>query len=106
MEATSTILNLQQIIFESNDSEVLMKGMTVKGVMQFESEWIISQTQLNMVLNLLQRQNEDTSVHDCITSEPMYNGESIYSGDFAELPNAMIDMDSISTSVPMKQIRA
>lgn len=104
--AANTIFNVQSILFESNDPEVLMRGTMVKGVMQYESELILSQTQLNMVINLLQRQNTETTIHDLISGEPMYDGGMLYSGTFAELPNATITLDAITTNVPMKQIRA
>lgn len=106
MKAVDTIFKVQSVLFESNDPEVLMKGITVKGVMHYESELILSQTQLNMVMNMLQRQNAENNVHDCIVSEPMYDGEFLFSGNFAELPNGSIDLSAISTNVPMKQIRA
>lgn len=105
MEALNTF-KVQSVLFESNDPEVLMKGITVKGVMQYESELVLSQTQLNMVLNMLQRQNAETTVYERIISEPMYDGAFLYSGDFTALPNASIDLTTISTNVPMKQIRA
>lgn len=106
MEATKSIFNVQSILFESNDPEVLMRGTMVKGVMQYDSELVLSHTQLNMVMNLLQRQNAETTIHDLISSEPMYDGGLLYSGSFAELPNVAIALDNISTNVPMKQIRA
>ncbi|GAB5416531.1 MAG: hypothetical protein Crog4KO_08830 [Crocinitomicaceae bacterium] len=106
MEAANTIFNVQSILFESNDPEVLMRGTVVKGVMQYESELILSHTQLNKVINLLQRQNADTTIHDLISSEPMYDGVLLYSGSFAELPQTRISLEQISTNEPMKQIRA
>lgn len=106
MEATHSNFNVQSILFESNDPEVLMRGTMVKGVMQYESEIILTHTQLNMVMNLLQQQNAETTIHDFISSETMYDGGLLYSGTFAGLPNASIALDRISTNVPMKQIRA
>ncbi|PWL27345.1 MAG: hypothetical protein DCO96_11410 [Fluviicola sp. XM-24bin1] len=106
MEAANTIFNIESILFESNDPEVLMRGTMVKGVMQYESELILSHTQLNKVINLLQRQNAETTIHDLISSEPMYNGALLYSGTFAGLSNPNISLDSISADVPMRQIRA
>ena len=75
MEAANTIFNVQSILFESNDPEVLMRGSMVKGVMQYESELILSHTQLNKAINVLQQQNAETTIHDLISSEPMYDGE-------------------------------
>lgn len=106
MEATKTTFNVQSILFESNDTEVLVRGTMVKGIMHYDSELILTHTQLNMVLNLLQRQNAEATIHDFISSEPMYDDGLLYSGNFAELPNVTIALDNISTNVPMKQIRA
>jgi len=106
MEATNTIFNVESIIFESNDPEVLMRGTMVKGVMQYASELALSHTQLNKVINLLQRQNADTTIHELIKSEPMFDGALLYSGSFAELSHTNIVLDDISANVPMKQIRA
>lgn len=106
MEATNTIFNVESILFESNDPEVLMRGTMIKGVMQYESELILSHTQLNQMINLLQRQNADTTIHDLIMSEPMYDDALLYSGSFAGLSNARIALDAIAANVPMKQIRA
>jgi hypothetical protein len=106
MEATNFNFNVQSILFESNDPEVIMRGTMVKGVMQYESEIILTHTQLNMVMNLLQRQNAETTIHTFISSEPMYDGGLLYSGNFTELPNASIALDAITINEPMKQIRA
>lgn len=106
MAATNTIFNIQQFLFESNDCEVLLKGISEQGVMKYESELIVSHTQLNMILNLLQRQNPDIVINDCIEDEPMYNGETLYSGNFTELQHVYIDLDAIAMNMPMKQIRA
>ena len=106
MESANTIFNVQSILFESNDPEVLLRGAMVKGVMQYESELIISHTQLNQVINTLQRQNSETIVYDLISSEKMYDETLLYTGDFMGLSNAQIMLDNISALAPMKQIRA
>ncbi len=106
MIATNTVFNVQRFLFESNDTEVLLQGVSVKGVMHYESELLVSHTQLNMILNLLQRQNPEISVNDYVVSEPMYNGETLYSGSFKELSNVHIELDAIATDLPLKQIRA
>jgi len=106
MEATKKNFKVQSILFEDNDPEVVLRGTVIKGVMQYESELIITHTQLNMVMNLLQRQNAEATIHNFISSEPMYDGCFLYSGNFAELPNDMIALDNISMNIPMKQIRA
>ena len=106
MESVITNFNVQSILFESNDPEVLMRGTMIKGVMQYETELILTHTQLNQVINSLQRQNDGTTVHDLIKSEQMYDDSLLYSGFFGELKNTSVCLAALSKSAPMKQIRA
>lgn len=106
METIQAIFNVQSVLFESNDPEVILRGTMVKGVMNYESELILSHTQLNRVINLLQGLNSEHTIHDLIISEPMYDGDLLYTGSFANLPNISLPLESISVNAPMKQIRA
>jgi hypothetical protein len=106
METTNKAFQVQSILFESNDNEVLLKGLMVKGVMRYESELLITQTQLNQVLNMLQRKNDDISIYDFIQREPMFDGQSLYSADFTTLRKTQISLHTLTTVIPLKQIRA
>ena len=106
MELRGTSIKVNTVLFESNDSEVLIKGNVTSGVMNYNTDLIISHTQLNMIFNNLQNQNRNVSVNDYLVSESMYNGETLYSADFSELDFNQIFLTDIEGSQPLKQIRA
>lgn len=106
MEAVNTTFKVQSILFESNDTEVIMRGTTMKGTLQYESEYILSHTQLNQVINTLQRQNAEATVYEMITSERMYDDNLLYTGSFEGLSDATINIAQLASNHQMKQIRA
>lgn len=106
MNIQANLFSVNNILFESNDNEVLIKGNLNKGHMNFETEFIINHTQLNIILNVLQSQNNDITVHDAIETEKMYDGETLYSADFTDLEFNKFDLNTISSFEQMRQIRA
>jgi hypothetical protein len=106
MELQGTTIKVNTVLFESNDNEVLIKGNVKAGVMNYDTDLIISHSQLNMIFNSLQRQNENISVNDYLQSEKMYDGETLYSADFSSLLSNIVLLNDIEGSQPLKQIRA
>lgn len=99
-------MTINSILFESNDTDVLIKGNMSKGVMNYDTDLVITHSQLNMIFNNLQRQNKDISVNDYLKSEKMYDGEFLYTADFSNLSSNRIDLSAIEGNQPLKQIRA
>lgn len=106
MKLQGTQMTVKHILFESNDTEVLVKGNITKGVMNYDSDIIVSHSQLNIIFNLLQKQNSDITVHDFLTTERMYNDETLFSADFSQLTNSKIELFDLSGDQTLKQIRA
>ena len=67
MKESQKTIEVKSILFESNDPEVLLKGIVTKGHMQYETDIIISQSQLNIVMNLLQKQNQSVEIDQYLT---------------------------------------
>lgn len=106
MKVEETTMTIKSILFESNDTEVLIKGNMSKGVMNYDTDLVITHSQLNIIFNNLQRQNQDISVNDYLISEKMYDGEFLYSADFSNLRSNKIELSTIEGNQPLKQIRA
>lgn len=106
MEANVKNINVTSVEFVSNDHEVLVKGNISKGLMSYETELLITQTQLNMVLNQLKRQNAQFSIGDHLSSEVISEDETIYFANFESLASANIDLSQIDTMNDLRQIRA
>ena len=106
MKTPKTSVKVNSILFESNDSEVLIKGNVKAGPMNYDSDLIITHSQLNTILNKLQKQNKTSSINDFITSEKMYDGEILFSANFSTLEFNTIDLNDLEREHPLKQIRA
>ena len=106
MNKVKTSIQVNSILFESNDSEVLIKGNVKAGQMNYDTDLIITHSQLNIILNRLQHQNKSISVNDYLTSEKMYDGETLFSANFSSLKYNTIAMIELESQHPLKQIRA
>lgn len=106
MKAIETQLKVNSILFESNDPEILVKGNVQKGVMNYESEFLITHTQLNHLMNQLQKQNPEFIVSSLLISEKMFDGETLYSANFSGLNFCDVNLSYLPESANMKQIRA
>ena len=97
---------ISSLVFTSNDPEVLIKGNVSRGKLSYETELLISQTQLNMVLNQLSKQNETFAVDNYLKSEQVDQYERLYYADFKTVENATIDIRPIVKAHEIMQIRA
>lgn len=106
MKVEGTTMTVNSILFESNDTDVLINANMSQGVMNYDTDLVITHSQLNIIFNSLQRQNQNISVHNYLKSEKMYDGEFLYSADFSNLVFNQIDLLDIEGNEPLKQIRA
>lgn len=106
MNANTRIIEIKALLFESNDPEVLVKGTIQKGHMNFETDVIISQSQLNSLINQLQKQNHGREVYEFLSSKKMYNGEIMYTAELSDLENRMVNLADIFPIESIRQIRA
>jgi hypothetical protein len=106
MNKTQNKIAISSLVFTSNDPEVLVKGNVSRGKLSYETELLITQTQLNMVLNQLSRQNESFTVDTYLKSERVDQYEQLYYADFSALENATIDIRPIVKAHQIMQIRA
>jgi hypothetical protein len=99
-------VDVSSIVFTSNDTEVLLKGRVRRGQLSYDTDLVITQTQLNMVMNSLRKQNESMAIDDCLRSEIIGQNETLFYADFGHLTNAKIDIRSIMKVKEIVQIRA
>ena len=99
-------LAVSSIIFTSNDNDVLLKGDLKRGQLAYETELIISQSQLNQVLNTLSKQNDFFAIEEYLQSEIIGRDEKLFFADFGHLSNSLVDVQSILGTQECMQIRA
>ena len=106
MNTSIRTIEVNTILFESNDPEVLVKGTMTKGHMTFETDMLISQSQLNRLINQLQRQNNNLEMSQLLRSDKMYDNETLYTAELSSVSNRSINLRDLSVLRPVKQIRA
>lgn len=106
MNKAQNNISISSLVFTSNDPEVLVKGNVSRGKLSFETELLITQTQLNMILNQLRKQNETFRVDSYLKSEQVDQNEQLYYADFETVQNTTIDIRPIIKENQITQIRA
>jgi hypothetical protein len=109
MRAMSTegkTFDITTILFESNDTSVLVKGIINQGHMNYSSDITVSMSQLNQLLNQLRRQNELFELEDVMVSERMYNDETLYTINLNESYNSVVNLNELTNQDTIRQIRA
>lgn len=106
MKAIKRIMEIKEVLFESNDTEILLKGEVKKGHMSFSTEIIINHTQLNKLISELIKINQYFDLSKLFKTEKMYNGETLYSANFSHIFSNEIDLNLLQINTPLRQIRA
>lgn len=106
MNVQTQTMELSSVVFLSTDHEVLVKGSISKGHMSYETDLLVSHTQLNRMLNDLRRTNIDFSEETFLKSEKIENNDTLYYADFSQLPNALVNISEMFDTQNIRQIRA
>ena len=99
-------IEVSSILFESNDSDILIKGKINQDHLQYDSDLIISHSQLNILINHFCNQNENFEIDNYLNAEPMFDGETLYNANFTQNLNTRISLNVLQTQDNIKQIRA
>lgn len=106
MESLNQSFEIESIIFESDDTTVLCKGIMHKEHMNFKTDLIISQTQLNEFISSFQQKNPDQDFNNFLCTEPMYNGEILFSATLPAHLERGFSINNSPSGNPIRQIRA
>jgi len=106
MSNLNKIIEIKSIQFESNEPEVLVKGSITQGNMSYPTDILISQTQLNMIVNKLNNINSDFSFSDTLTIESMYDNEKMFTSDIPNSIKSTFYLNELLAPNSYTQIRA
>ena len=106
MSTRDQILEVEQVIFESGDPEVNVKGTIIQGFLSYETEIVINSTQLNAIMNQLQRNNPDINIYDHLETIDLDQNTTLFRGIFDSLEDKKIDLMFIEDIESIKEIRA
>lgn len=107
MKATFDKMNIHQITFETGESDVWVKTTIQQGNLSYDTELVISFTDLNLLINKMQKEVENQiDISSLFETDKMYNGNLMYSLDLEKKINTSIQLEFMEFNNSIRQIRA
>lgn len=107
MKAKFDKMEVQQIMFETGDSEVLVNANVQQGNLSYHTQLVLNFSDLNVLINKIQQSIcNESDISSMFESEKMYNGNLMYTLDMNKTFNSKILLESMEFEHSIKQIRA
>lgn len=106
MKVAEKTIEIKSIQFESNDPDVLVKGIVSQGNLNYPTDILVSQTQLNKIVNSLKKQNSSFDLNKYLLIETMYNNETLFTANLDENVNSKLALHQLLNTQTFVQIRA
>ncbi|MBL6668021.1 MAG: hypothetical protein ACJ0F1_04855 [Crocinitomicaceae bacterium] len=95
---------IQKLEFNSFNDWITMQGKIVKGYLKSEYTLKVEVSQINRILNLIQKLNPEASVYDCLSSYTQ-NDYSEYKFDFESLISREVSFTELQTQTTRSELR-
>jgi hypothetical protein len=106
MKNTIQTLAIKEIMVFTSNNDIVLKGTQNYDYLSFETQLYVNSTQLNMIINQLQKGNINQDVPSLFTTQSGEDGKSILCFDGSVLDNAIIVLDLFQQNESIMQIRA
>ena len=105
IESTQKI-EIKDILFLTENNEITLTGTVNRNLLSYETHMLLDSTQLNLVINQLQRINPNFEVSELFQSRTSENGNIVFYFDACELDNSTLEVESFAQNQVILQIRA
>ena len=95
---------IQKLEFNSFNDWITMQGKIVKGYLKSEYTLKVEVSQINRILNIIQKLNPEESVYDYLSSYT-HNEYSEYSFDFESLISREVSFTELQTQTTRSEFR-
>ena len=99
-------IEINEIMILSSNDEIMIKGTQQREFLSFETQLYINSTQLNKIINELQKLNAEQEVSEMFKSQPSIDGKTMFCFDATELEISTIEFDVFEQNNKLLQIRA
>lgn len=106
MSNVSTKVKLNTIIYDTMDSNVLIQASSIKNHLSYETEFFVSFSELNDILNQLQKSNSEVCVSDLFEEERLDECLTQYFFKASTLESPIVYIGQYFMNSEKKQIRA
>lgn len=95
---------IQKLEFNSFNDWITMQGKIVKGYLKSEYTLKVEVSQINRILNIIQKLNPEESVYDYLSSYT-HNEYNEYSFDFESLISREVSFTELQTQTTRSELR-
>ncbi len=106
MNTLNPSIKINTIVYDTQDTNVLIEAEQRKAHLSFETKFMISFSELNGLLNELQKLNPEICVGEMFVEEKLSRDFTQYSLNADLLSNSTVITRQYLMDVPKKQIRA
>jgi hypothetical protein len=106
MRAVFEKLKINQIMFEEGDNEVLVHATIDQGKSTFDTQLLLNFTDLNILLNKMQKLDVDLDLSNLFETTKMYDGHLLYTTRQDQMNLHPIQFDAMEFNHSVRQIRA
>jgi len=106
MSTLNKTIEIKSIQFESSEPEVLIKGNISQGTLTYPTDILISQTQLNIIVNQLKKKNTNFNFSETLTVESMYDNEKMFTSHLSSTVDSTFYLNDLLPPKSYIQIRA
>jgi hypothetical protein len=106
MISTFEKLGINSIQFETSNEAVYVQSSVYSNNLSYDTELVLSHTDLNRIINRLMQLNEGVSISEMFTVENSYDGSLLYSLNFSNFPTVSTELEGMEFLHTPKQIRA
>lgn len=106
MREFNQTIEIKEIIILSSNNEITMTGVVKRNMMTYTTHMGLDSTQLNLVINQLQKINPDNEISEMFNSRSGENGQILFFFNTNDLENNTLEIDSFSQNETILQVRA
>jgi hypothetical protein len=105
MKAKNQQIEINKIYVLPDLNEIMVFGTVQRNSFTYDTRMNVNSTQLNLIINELQRNNPDIDVSELFQSQSTANGMFMHV-DYSHIHSSLIDMHVFEQNTPLQQIRA
>lgn len=99
-------LDIKEIMILTASNEIMLRGTQQVDHLRFDTQLYVDSTQLNKLINCLQKKNSDCTISEMFISGTGADGKMNYYFDGSSLENSSIELHILEQNQSLMQIRA
>lgn len=99
-------IEIKEILILTGTEEITVVGVVKRDLLRYETQLEIQSTQLNMVINQLQKNNPEVEISEMFQSRSVSSGKTFFYLSGIDYLDTLINIDAVYQDKMIRQIRA